>query len=328
MRHNQANQWWFPYPEYRFSYFREDGFLSQEYSSSPLGDHAEAARSPRGDECTSSDIILGIKCRDSRIGGKLYMSTFKIAFKTSFVYRSSALFRVIGSVFRIFVSIALWKYVYQKDSSLVSYMIVYTILSNLIGMFYSNQLSNEISSKVSDGTFCMELIKPVNFIYLGYQKMLGEIFANLLTRGLPVILIFLPLLITRLDSIHIDQLLFFCIAVVFGHVLYTIMYALIGFIAFICYEIWPFNRLLSDTIRFLSGSFIPIALFPTHLKALIDYLPFKYLYSFPLRLCLETVPQIDIYKDIAILFVWIIVLFSILVFAYNHAVNKLVVQGG
>lgn len=256
------------------------------------------------------------------------MSIFRISLKNAFAYRGSVIFNIVGSVFQIFISIALWRYVYSYDPQMIDYMILYVVLSNIIGLVYNKGMSSEIGSKVTDGSFALELVRPVNFLYLGYMRMLGRIVADIAMKGLPLMVIFIPLTIVRWNMIHYQYFLFFVLVVLIGHFLFSVLFALIGFISFICFEIWPFERLMSDTIRFISGSFIPLALFPEWLQRLSCVLPFRYLYSFPIELLLGTISYGEIIRNLYIMVAWLAVLFLILVLLFRKAVNIFVVQGG
>lgn len=256
------------------------------------------------------------------------MSIFKISLKNAITYRGSVYFNSIGSVFNIFISIALWQYVYQYNSYMTDYMTLYVIFSNIIGMFYNKGMSFEIGSKVTNGSFAIELIRPVNFLYLGYMRMLGRIIADVLMKGVPIIILFIPFIINRCNQIHFENLFIFVIVVLLGHFLFTFLFALIGFISFICLEIWPFERLMSDTIRFISGSFLPLTLFPKWFQKVSDFLPFKYLYSFPIELMLGNIGTDLIRRNLMTMCFWIIVLVLIIALLFRKAVNMFVVQGG
>ena len=250
-----------------------------------------------------------------------------ISLKNAFTYRSSVLFSIIGSAFNILVLIALWKYIYSYDTEMMNYMILYVIISNTIGMFYSENMCEQIGGKVANGSFALELIRPVNFIYLGYMRMVGNIIANVSMRGIPVMLLFSPLIISNAGMVRWEMLGLFAVVVILGHFLFTILYALIGFMAFICFEVWTFQRLLRDTIRFLSGSFIPIALFPDWLETLSRYLPFRYLYSLPIEILLGETTN-EVFTSIGVMILWILGLLCVMALLYRRAVDAFVVQGG
>jgi ABC-2 type transport system permease protein len=250
---------------------------------------------------------------------------FLMSFKNAFVYRSSVIFSILGSVFWVLVQIALWSFIYQGEPEMITYMTAYVIVANIVGMFYSRDMMTMIGGKVASGNFAYDLIRPVNIITMSYRTLLGSLTSGLILRALPQVLIFLPVLI---KSVALSNILPSLAAILIGHFLYIILYALLGFLAFIVIEIWPFRRLLDDTIRFVSGSVVPLALFPTWLQRLSDFLPFKYLYDFPLRLLLNQLEGSDVIKGLLISAAWTAALGILLLLSYRSAVNKCTVQGG
>ena len=98
--------------------------------------------------------------------------------------------------------------------------------------------------------------------------------------------------------------------------------------AFVFYEIWPFNRLMNDTIRLLSGSFIPLVLFPNWLGKIANILPFRFMYSFPIQLLIGNETMDYVIENFMLLFAWLIVLYVLLFLTYKRAINKCTVQGG
>lgn len=165
------------------------------------------------------------------------MSIFKISLKNAFVYRGSVLFSIIGSICKIFIAIAFWRYIYSYDIEKTNYMVLYVILPNITSMFYNKNMCYEIGEKVANGMFAIELIRPVNFIYLGYMKMVGQIIADMVMKGIPVILCFLPLIIKHWALINYQSIIIFIFVILIAHFLFSILYALIGFMAFICIEV-------------------------------------------------------------------------------------------
>ena len=259
---------------------------------------------------------------------KYNTNPFLISYKSQFVYRGNVISWVFGSVFQILLTMALWRYVYHYDAEMQKYMILYVIVSNVIRMFYSGDMSYEISEKIADGSMAIELIRPVNFIWLSYLKMFGRICAGFVMRGIPVIICFIPLIFKNRDQINWHAVPFFVCAVLMGHVLYALLYTLIGFIAFLCFEVWAFERLLDDTIRFLSGSFLPLALFPDWLKNISVFLPFRFLFSFPIEILLGNTGNEVILTNMLLMVLWIMGAGALLAMIYKKAVNIFVVQGG
>ena len=241
------------------------------------------------------------------------------------VYRWSVLFSIIGSVIYIAINLMLWRFLYRDASDMVSYMTKYTIVSNIIGMFYTGGIGMTIGEKVKSGAFVTDLIRPINIFTMSWQIELAGICSNFLLSGLPVILVYSPLLMMNAGYYNIPAVL---LAVVLGHILFLLIYSLLGFSAYLLIEISPFDRLLDDTIRLLAGGFIPLAILPGFIRTIAHALPFRFLYSFPLELLLGTADMDILFENFTILLFWIFV-FALLNFVmYRLALRKAVVLGG
>lgn len=253
------------------------------------------------------------------------MEFIKISIKNLFVYRSSVFFSIIGSIIWVFVQITLWSYVYQSNTEELEYMTVYVIFSSLFTLIYSKDMAQLIGGKVSSGNFVYDLLRPTNLIILSYESLLGRLISNIAIKGIPQILIFLPILIRSAPYYNIPYVL--C-SLIIGHLLYVILYSLIGLLAFLVIEIWPFIRLLDDTIRFLSGAIVPLSLFPRWIQNISSMLPFRYLYFFPLRLLLNEMDGREALSGLINALLWLLISGCILLISYKVAVNKCIVQGG
>jgi ABC-2 type transport system permease protein len=253
------------------------------------------------------------------------MYFFRIVFKNSLVYRWPIVFSVLGSVFFIAVNLMLWRFLFRNDAVMITYMTRYTILSNIVAMFYTRGIANRIGDKVTSGAFVIDLVRPINFFTMSWQIELANMCSTLLMRGLPVVLIYLPFLIDGSIWHNVPAAI---LAVGLGHTLFLLIYSLLGFAAFILIEIWPFGRLLDDTIRLFAGGFIPIAFLPNGLKGLANLFPFRFLYSFPLELLLGSAEMSSIINKFSLFFVWVITFAVLNSIMYRLALSKTVVQGG
>ena len=241
------------------------------------------------------------------------------------VYRWSVIFSIAGSVLYIAISLMLWRFLYQDAPDMASYMTRYTIVSNIIGMFYARGIAYRIGGKVSSGEFVTDLIRPINIFFMSWQMELAGICSSFLLRGLPVVLFYSPFLVMNAGYYNIPAVL---LAIALGHILFLLIYALLGFSAFILIEIWPFGRLLDDTIRLLAGGFIPLAILPGFMRTIAYALPFRFLYSFPLELLFDTADMSQLFENFALVAIWIFVFAALNVLMYRLALRKAVVQGG
>jgi ABC-2 type transport system permease protein len=160
---------------------------------------------------------------------------------------------------------------------------------------------------------------------MAWQQELADICSRFLMKGALVLLVYAPLLVQNAGYYNMPQV---AIALVFGHVLFLLIYSLLGFSSFILIEIWPFGRLLDDTIRLLGGGFIPLAILPGGLRFIAEILPFKYVYSFPLRLLFNDLEAGESLLNFAVLGIWIIIFSFLNLLMYRSALRKTTVQGG
>lgn len=254
------------------------------------------------------------------------MENIFIGFKSKFIYKTEIFFTIIASIIEILVQMALWKYLYHNDAEMIKYMMGYVVFSNIIRIIYSNRIYYVLSDKIESGDFALDLIKPINIVWFSYLKSLGEVLAQIMLQALPLILVFLPII----NSIMAWGNLVLCLlSFIAGHILYTLIYAIIGFSSFVFIESWALRRLLDDTINFISGALLPIVLFPAPLKKIALVLPFHYLFDFPLKLLLNTDTDIKyIINGFMGVSVWIIGLGTLLILVYRLSIRACVVQGG
>lgn len=264
----------------------------------------------------------------NRIKWEMSMSFFIISLKQKLNYRWDIIFSIINILLVTVITIFLWKYIYRDSIVQREYMICYTILSSCISLFYTTAISDRIAEKVYKGTFVVDLIRPIDFLKINYLQVMGEVAASVLEKGIPVLVILGLWYHNCFKMIQLTAALAGVMALLSAFILHMNLFAVIGFLSFKFFEVWPFNRLLRDTIRFFSGAFIPLALFPGWLYGVTKFLPFQYLYSFPIRLILGDVDIRQVWIGFFVLIFWIVVSSMVLLWFYKRAIRKCVVQGG
>jgi len=115
---------------------------------------------------------------------------------------------------------------------------------------------------------------------------------------------------------------------ILGYILKSLIFVSIGCLAFVTYRVTPFNVIGNTTIYLLSGKFIPITLYPNWLLNIVNILPFKYLFYFPINLLIGQTTSYEIFIALTIMIIWIIVLSIIFKFVYKATIKRVVIQGG
>lgn len=252
------------------------------------------------------------------------MPFLKIILKNKLAYRWGSIINILSSVLMVGLNIFLWAFLYSENQEMIRYMTGYAIFSNIISMFYLQNVSRNISTKVLSGTFSVDLLRPINFFYMTWQMEFSNMLANLLMQGVPVILLFSPIL---LQSVTFQNVLPALFVILLGHFLNFLIFSFIGFLSFLFLEISAYTRLIEDTIRLLSGSFIPLAILPRGIQTVCRLLPFHFLYSLPLELLLnQTVTNLN--EEFLMLGIWILIFGFLNAVVYRYALKKVVVHGG
>lgn len=257
------------------------------------------------------------------------MGYFLMSFKSRFVYRNTIVFNILGSILSVAVQLLLWKYLYAYEPKHIAYMQCYIVFAVIIGMGYSEGMAGTIGGNISNGSFAIDLVRPINFWVKSYCVVLGEIAASFILRGIPLILVLIPIIWNSAFILHCENIFLVLVAVLLGHYLYILIFSIIGYVAFWVFEIWPFARFISDTIRLISGAYIPLALFPKILRQVAYYFPFRFMYDFPLSLLLnESQVWSSVVTEFCMLIGWIAILTGILVCFQRCALRRTIVQGG
>jgi ABC-2 type transport system permease protein len=255
-----------------------------------------------------------------------YWAFSSIAFKNAFAYRTATFLSIFGSVFSILAQIAIWHYIFRNDAGMIRYMMAYVIIAQIISIFLNNNISTRIGDKVTSGEFAVDLLKPVDPTLSFFSTSLGTTLAQLVNRGLIVIIAFSPFLV-RMDLEVIRILLAAAVSII-GYLMASIIFLIIGYLSIRVFEIWPYSRLMNDTIRLFAGGVIPLVFFPDWLATISNFLPFHLLYSFPIRLILGDISQTEIYQYGLLMIGWTLLLYGLLRFTYRKVIQHTVIQGG
>ena len=240
-----------------------------------------------------------------------YLSYFKLKFITGLQYRAAALAGMSTQLFFGFMYISIYIAFYESGSSnlpmkldeLINYIWITQSFFMLIYAWYKDE---EIINMIKNGNIAYELLKPQDLYLMWLHKILGERLSQTILRVLPVILIALLLAILLMG-----------VLVTLYHVICMFTLDEKGIIAII--------MVAADI---LSGLVVPIPFFPKYLQNINNFLPFRYISDFPIRLYIGNIPLSEGIISIIVQIVWIIILFALGKILANIAIKKATIQGG
>lgn len=173
-------------------------------------------------------------------------------------------------------------------SSLAGYsprgMILYYVFVILIGrIVQSNEMELGISQDIYEGTLNRYLLYPVTYRAVKFAEQTGALapqFVQLVVFGAVA-----PLIIGIPPEVHITpaSVVMGLVALALANVLHYLVIFPIQAVAFWADNVWSLLVAERIAISLLGGLLLPLDLFPAWARELLSWLPFPYMFSFPVR---------------------------------------------
>lgn len=255
-----------------------------------------------------------------------------VSFKEKAVFRFDYVVKTMFSFFYIVLKVSLWKGLYGAGGEAVNGivlndMIVYSILSSFTEGVTRTSVMNDLNDSVLDGSISSQLLLPV-----GLKKYL---FINSVTKN-----IFWTVYGT-VPSVLAAMLFYgFRVKIGFFHLVLYIVSVGMGILINFLYNflfgssvIWLRNSFFLKNINsvflnLFSGALVPLWFFPQSLKALSDFLPFRYIVFEPIAILLNTKNYEETLNVLSMQLLWIILLFCAVTVVWHRGRNRLMIQGG
>ena len=225
----------------------------------------------------------------------LLRRVFALEFKRAFAYRAEFWLGFLGTALSQFaVAYLLWSAVFESANATVMQgftlrdLSLYYLLIPLVQRVTLGAEMSHISGEIYDGTLNRYLVYPVSFFGFKYASSLAQslVYASQMA-------VLAAVCLTVFDSppaFHFTAggVALALLALMLGTMLYFALAACLEMVAFWADNVWSLMVLLKLVLQFLGGALIPLAFFPEGLRAALDWTPFPYLISFPIRFLLDT----------------------------------------
>jgi len=183
-----------------------------------------------------------------------------------------------------------------------------------------------IAEQVRQGTLEMDLMKPLNFIFHMFSRHLGILCVLALMQSLPAFLIAALFLEFRLPATP-ELALAFVISLLLGYLIFFAISLMMGMLSIITLKIDSFDWAYDSLVRFSSGQFVPLWMFPPLLGAIVAFLPFKQVFFVPMSIYIGAVEG-----SLAMLLfsqaIWAIGLYGVVQIVWLRVQRRITVQGG
>lgn len=208
-------------------------------------------------------------------------------------------------------------------NDMVTYVAIAGVFRFIINEF-SGAISREMRSQYHSGVLIMNLLKPVSYQLYIYFRAFGGILFHFLFRVVPVLTLWALLV----GLIPPDNLAIFIVSLSLGALIYAGIAFLVGLTTFHMEDNMGVLYATAASIELLSGTLIPLVMFPAWLVSTLDYLPFKMIFYQPMQIYLGRLDGQAAIATLAIQAAWAVALSTAGFLLFKNAVQKLTIQGG
>ncbi len=255
-----------------------------------------------------------------------YIEMTKTSLKLQIAWRADIFFEVLFSVVKILFAYLLWGTIFGGKSEIGGFslaaMMSYYIINSFLGQLdRSAQISEEINQMIRNGTFSKYVVLPINIQGYFMTKGLGGIIYYL---GLDLLVSIIWVFVFQIDFFIIHQVSLIVSAISMSLLGLFFMMQLnyyLGILTLKYEEISTFLLIKNNLLSLISGSIIPLILFPEVIVRLMSYLPFYYITYLPSMILLGRCSN-EALKGLIVIGGWCVVMQIIIIVTWKKFFRK------
>ncbi len=240
---------------------------------------------------------------------KKYFTVFKTSWANELEYRLAFVLTRFRNIVFLLLLYYVWMSLSQVTGRFASYsteeLTTYVFGAHLLRAVIFGSQSRLAALEINDGTFSTYLVKPVAHFWFVYWRELAQRVLFFITA---VCELFIFIFLTKAHFLFQQQakiLILVLVAVAGAHFLYFILSYLVSLLAFWSREAMGPRFLFEWFLEFSSGAFFPLDILSKTLLIAFQFLPFAYLFFFPLSLYLGKIGPNESLEKILIQFIWL-----------------------
>ena len=266
---------------------------------------------------------------------KAYLAIFRIRFIYSLQYRVAAFAGMMTQFAWAFIEILAFTAFYRVNPSgfpmEFSQTITYIWLNEAFLVLFSGLLTaSEITDAIESGSIAYELIRPMDLYGRWVSQFIASRLAGVGLRCVPILIVaFIVPEPYRLSlPSNIESFILFLLTTVLAVGVIATLSMLIYVTVFYTLSFRGTRLVFGNIIIFLSGALIPLPFFPESIRAVIELLPFAAMHNIPFRIYSGNIVGAGALRGILLQIFWLIALWITGRLVMNHALKRVVVQGG
>jgi ABC-2 type transport system permease protein len=247
---------------------------------------------------------------------RLYWTVWSLETRRSLAYRTDFWLQMLASfAAQLLVAVFLWEAVFEArgGAPIAGYdqtaMIGYYLTVLLVGrVVRGTDRPITMATEIYEGTLSRYLLYPAPYLAVKYAEHLGTLLPGLIQLAIGGA-VALALLdpgsgAGLLGAVSVGSVLRAALAIAVANLLSFLLHYPLQGVAFWAENVWSLNVMLRFTADLLGGLMLPLAIFPGWAQELLSWLPFAYLFSFPVTVLLGQVDDARYLAGLATALAW------------------------
>lgn len=239
-----------------------------------------------------------------------YLIVVKINLSKALIYRSVIVGWTIVSIISVASAYFIWNSAASATGSfgemtrgqIQAYYALFVVLS----WIYASYAQFSIIEEIDSGELSNFLLKPFSYFVYKLAQEHGWRIGDLTIR-LPIAILFIFFFRSIFFPSFTLSLFFLVIlSIILGATIYYCISFTFGLIAFWASNVYSLMGFYWIAIGFLGGEYIPLPLLPSFLFRISMFLPFRYIYSFPIEIYFGLVSGSNLIFGFGVQFLWLI----------------------
>lgn len=255
-----------------------------------------------------------------------YWEVSKIYMKAQLAWRADVVFNMVFTITKILFAYLLWGIIFQDrdmvgDFTLHGMLSYYIISSFLSGLERSGGVSSELHDRIRNGTFSKYMVIPVDVEKYFLAMELGIV---LFYISFDFIAAAVWTFIFQVEFTHTEDIAVAACAVliaVLGMLFMVLLNYFLGLLTLKYQGIQTFLMIKNNLVALITGSIVPLALFPEIAVRIMRWLPFYYVTYLPAML-LAGLCRNEAWSGVVVISCWCILMQAAINVVWKKYIRK------
>jgi len=256
----------------------------------------------------------------------------RIGFVNTLAFRLRYYTGIITYLINVTVYYFIWKALYATDPNFAAgfnfgEMVTYVAVGWVIRSVYFNNIDQNMSSEILEGSVSLSLLKPVSMQTMQIGRSLGEAAFRLVMLTLPASLV-ISLVFPVQAPASVFHFAMFLVSLAGSVLLTGALNFIVGTFAVRMKSILGLLRAKYYVQELLSGLLVPMTMFPPAMETVFAMLPFQHIAYTPLRIYLGKLNGAGIAEVLAVQYLWVVTMMLFGSWFWNVMARKITIHGG